>query len=152
MSAIRAASETDLHRCREIGAAALAEPWPDLLGSALASDAVFPVVTVDGEVAGYAIAFAAAADAPAYVPEFAIEPDRQGQGLGTALMAALCERLAARGQRQVRLTVHAADERAWAFYRDRGFEVIERRPDHYDDGDALLLSRELAATGGSHDV
>lgn len=141
MTRVRPAGSADLPRCRAIQTAALDEPWPDLLGTALETDAVFLVVAGE-DVLGYAVALATGSD-PAYVPEFAVHPDHEGEGLGTQLMTGLCDRLAAAGHEAVRLTVHAGDDRARGFYRRRGFEVLERRPDHFADGDGLLLTRSL---------
>ena len=124
MTAVRPARERDLARCRVIQAAALAEPWPDLLPTALAGEAPFLVLTDGGEVCGYAVALAAEGE-PAYVPEFAIDPARQGEGLGTRLMRGLCRRLRADGHGEVRLTVHAAG------------------------GDGLLLARRLDGPAGA---
>ena len=144
MTAVRAATRADLPRCREIQTAALAEPWPDLLPTALETDAVFLVLTDPGddELLGYAVALAAT-DEPAYLPEFAVHPDRQGEGHGSTLMQALLATLAERGHDTVRLTVQASDERARGFYESRGFVVRERRPDHYEADDGLLLERSL---------
>lgn len=142
MSGVRPAERRDLPRCREIQDAALAEPWPGLLSTALDSGATVLVHDESGTVLGYVVALVATAE-PAYVPEFAVHPARQDEGVGSGLMTALCERLAADGHETVRLTVHAADERARAFYRRHGFEVVERRPDHFADGDGLLLARPL---------
>ncbi|MEF8838697.1 MAG: N-acetyltransferase [Haloarculaceae archaeon] len=146
MSEIRPATADDLHRCRRIQSAALTDPWSGLLTSALEGEAVFLVV-VDGEPIGYALALAAP-DAPAYVPEFAVAPDRQSEGHGTRLMTGLLEQLATAGHGVIRLTVRADDDRARAFYRAHGFELVERRPDHYENADGLLLERRLDDLAG----
>jgi ribosomal-protein-alanine N-acetyltransferase len=139
MTAVRRGTERDLPRLRAIQAAALAEPWPELLAAA-AAGAPDLFVCTDGDPLGYAIVVAGET---AYCPELAVRPDRQGEGHGSRLLAAVADRLAARGCTELRLTVLADDDRARSFYTDRGFERIDRLPDHFDRGDGLVLSRPL---------
>lgn len=150
MTGVRPATAEDLRRCRAIQRAALADPWPAVLTTALESEGVFLVVT-DGKPIGYGVALAAPGG-PAYVPEFAVAPDRQSAGHGTRLMRALLEEVATRGHDAVRLTVRADDDRARGFYRARGFEVLERRPGHYEDADGLLFERRLEGLEGLEDL
>lgn len=138
---IRRGTPQDLERLREIQAAALAEPWPDLLTTAAEGPPLLLVYEPDA-VVGYAIVVAE--ETQAYVAEFAVAPDRQGQGHGTRLMEALLDRLRAEGYDEVRLTVQESDARARAFYERQGFAVKEELADHYDDGAGLLLARSLA--------
>jgi ribosomal-protein-alanine N-acetyltransferase len=147
MTTVRPATREDLGRCRAIQAAALSDPWPDLLPTALESGAVFLVIEGD-RPAGYAVAFACPG-AVAYVPEIAVKPERQGAGLGTRLLRAMLDRLAATGHNRVRLTVRADDERARGFYEARGFEPVERREGQFDDADGLLLERDRIGTDDS---
>ena len=145
---VRPATTADLPRCRAIQSAALSEPWPGLLSTALESGATFLVVTADGtDPVGYAVAFAVPS-APVYVPELAVGPDHQGEGNGTRLLCGLVDDLAGSGHDRVRLTVRADDDRAREFYRARGFSVLERRPDHFESGDGLLLERRLDSPTG----
>jgi ribosomal-protein-alanine N-acetyltransferase len=58
-------------------------------------------------------------------------------------MAALCDRLAAAGFSSVRLTVRVEDRGARSFYGDHGFSARSLFPNHYDDGDGLLLVRSV---------
>lgn len=141
MTRVRPATEDDLQRCRAIQTAALSDPWTALLRPAVTGPA-HALVCEDGRVVGYVVALAASGG-PAYVPEVAVAPARQGQGYGSALLASLGERLRDAGVATVRLTVRADDERALAFYRGRDFRVVERRPGHYGNGDGLLLERAL---------
>lgn len=141
MTGVRAATGDDLPRCREIQAAVLPAPAPALLEPIVTGPAP-ALVYEDGPVVGYVLAVAATGG-PAYVPELAVAPGHQGQGYGTALLAALGERLRAAGSGTVRLTVRADDDHVLGFYRSRGFRVVERRPDHFADGAGLLLERTL---------
>ena len=61
----------------------------------------------------------------AHVTQVCVAPERQGQGLGRALMEAVLARLAGRGYRGVSLTVTAENERAVQLYYKLGFQVIK---------------------------
>ncbi|WP_336337037.1 GNAT family N-acetyltransferase [Haloarcula brevis] len=137
---IREGRPEDEARIRAIQTEALDEPWPELLGVGLNGPPLVLVLDI-GEPLGYALVVP---DRPvAYVAEFAIAPEKQGQGLGTALMDGLLDRLRAGGFETVRLTARADDERARSFYDGFGFSVADELPGHYDDGDGVLLVREL---------
>ncbi|MFB6083464.1 MAG: N-acetyltransferase family protein [Halorientalis sp.] len=139
---IRPAASADLPRLRAIQRASLAEPWDGLLEPAVDGPPVVLVVTDEaGEPAGYAVAIPQ--DAVAYLAELAVAPAHRGEGRGSRLLAALCDRLAADGFEALELTVRADDERARSFYADHDFTERERLPDHYEDGDGLLLARPL---------
>lgn len=148
MATVRPARTADGPRLREIQRAALAEPWPDLLDAALGDGPLCLVIEADpadGDgsraVVGYAVALTA--DAPtAYVPELAVHPAAQGRGHGSALLAELLAELGDLGIDHVRLTVREGDTRARSFYDDRGFDVVDRVPDHFEADDGLVLERE----------
>ncbi|WP_254271919.1 GNAT family N-acetyltransferase [Haloarcula marina] len=137
---IREARPDDADRLGAIQTAALDEPWPGLLDVAIDGPPLVLVTDIGGPIA-YALVVP---DHPvAYVAEFAVVPAMQGQGHGTALMTALLERLRAGGFETVRLTAREDDERARSFYDGFEYTVAERIPDHYEDGDGVLLVREL---------
>lgn len=139
---IRECRPEDLSRLRAIQSGALAEPWPELLESAVQGPPTCHVVE-DGTVVGYVLVLTDA-ESVAYVPELAVHPDEQGEGAGSELLAWLGARLARAGYRELRLTVRAEDTRARRFYERHGFELRERLPDHFDSGDGLLLARSLS--------
>lgn len=142
MTVIREGTADDLPRLRTIQEATLTEPWPELLETAVGGGPPLLLVVERRTVLGYALAIADGDRA--YVAEFAVAPDQQGEGHGSRLMRALCSRLADAGHERVRLTVRVDDARAQSFYASHGFETVERVPDHYDDGrDGLLLERSL---------
>lgn len=139
---IRPATTADLPHLRAIQRASLTEPWTELLEPAVAGPQVALVVT-DGtdEPRGYAVAIPDATEA--YLAEIAVAPDFRGEGRGSRLLAALCDRLAADGVATLRLTVRADDERARSFYDAHGFREEGRLTDHYEGGDGLVLVRPL---------
>ncbi|WP_226010596.1 GNAT family N-acetyltransferase [Halomicrobium salinisoli] len=137
---IREGRPEDLPALRAVQSATLAEPWPDLLETAVDGPPLVLVCDRGGPV-GYALAVP---DVPVtYVAELAVAPDSQGEGVGTDLVTALFDRLRERGVERVRLTARAVDEGVHDFYEGLGFDVVERVPDHYESGDGLLFERSL---------
>ena len=139
---IRPARTADLPHLRAIQTASLAEPWDGLLEPAIDGPPVVFVVTDEADQPrGYAVAIPQ--DTVAYLAELAVAPGYRGDGRGSRLLASLCDRLAADGFEALELTVRADDERARDFYDTNGFVEQERLPDHYEDGDGLLLARQF---------
>ncbi|WP_225334989.1 GNAT family N-acetyltransferase [Halomicrobium urmianum] len=137
---IREGRPGDLPALRAVQSTTLAEPWPDLLETAIDGPPLVLVCDRDGPV-GYALAVV---DAPVtYVAEVAVAPDRQGEGVGTELVMALFDRLRERGVERVRLTARTVDEGVHDFYERLGFEVVDRVHDHYESGDGLVFERSL---------
>lgn len=77
----------------------------------------------------------------------AVDPARQGYGLGRKLLAALRTELAASNRKKLFLEVRASNRRALDFYTAAGLTEIGRRKNYYPtaDGreDALLLAGDL---------
>lgn len=57
-----------------------------------------------------------------------VRPDMRGQGIGTALLAAICDEARARGFGAVRLDVVDTNARARALYERRGFVLDKSTP------------------------
>ena len=103
------------------------------------------VDTDDGDgdrVVGYAglIAY----DDEAHVATIGVAEDRQGEGIGAALLDALLAE-ADRRSPVVLLEVRADNEVAQGLYRRRGFTEIGRRPRYYQPSgtDAVVMKREV---------
>jgi ribosomal-protein-alanine N-acetyltransferase len=115
----------------------LREPSPTLLehglavGSAVVSDA-------DGAVAGYALAIDAPASTGSHLAELVVAPAHRRAGRGRGLLEAIVEDATG----AVTLQAHPDNDAALALYDACGFSVVDRRPDAYADGDALVLRRE----------
>ncbi len=84
-----------------------------------------------------------------YLSGLAVDADRRSGGVGALLMDRV-ERLAAeRALPAVSLICFERNERAFAFYRRRGYREVDRRPLvphptlHYRDGDAILMLRDV---------
>lgn len=137
---IREARESDRARLRYVQSAALDEPWAGLLDVAIDGPPTVLVVT-DGVLVGYALVVP---DHPvAYLAELAVDPAFQGRGYGSTLLGALRDRLRTAGFETLRLTARADDERVRSFYDGFGFELETHLPDHYADGDGVLLVLDL---------
>lgn len=144
MVQIRPGTPADHDRLREIQQETLEEPWPELLATAVEGPpALF--VAADPNPVGYAITIPGPEDV-AYLPELAIDPRRQREGIGEAILETVFDHLWSEGFEELRLTAQAADERAHQFYRAQGFEKFEVLPDEYDAGDGILFRRELGKT------
>lgn len=140
---LRAARPGDRPALSTIQQAALSDPNGDILQLATDGPLTSLVAVADDEPVGYVIAVAG--DDGAYLPELAVTPDRQGDGIGSTLLAAVCERLAGDGLDTVRLTARASDHRVRSFYENRGFEQVDREAAYYADGDdGVVYERRLA--------
>jgi len=137
---VREAEPEDLPRLRAVQTVVLAEPWPELLAAGVDGPPVC-LVYADPDPTGYALAVADGE--AAYLAELAVARGHRGQGQGSALVAALVERLRDGGVRTLRVTVRAVDDRARSFYEDEEFAATAGLPDRYESGDGLLLEREL---------
>jgi len=83
------------------------------------------------------------------VQTIAVVPEREGQGIGTALLTTLLGEARAFGARDVLLEVRADNPRAQRLYRWFGFEQIHIRPRYYRDGaDAVIMQLVLAGWAG----
>lgn len=156
---VRAARPEDLPRLRAIQTVVLAEPWPELLTVAVDGPPVCLVYAdADPEARSAtdpdpgatpgptAYALAVVDDDAGYLAELAVADGHRGEGQGSALLAALVDRLRIRGVETLRVTVREVDERARSFYESQGFVDRERLPDHYEDCDGHLLERAVGST------
>jgi ribosomal-protein-alanine N-acetyltransferase len=138
---IRPAEPDEYPALRTIQERALDEQWPELLELAVDGPPLALVAETDRPV-GYALAVPG--EDAAYLAELAVAPEEQGQGHGSALLAALFDRLRSDGVDTLRLTARADDERVRAFYEQFGFEIVDSASAHYEDGgDAVVLAKSL---------
>jgi ribosomal protein S18 acetylase RimI-like enzyme len=136
---VRRGKPDDLTRLRSIQSRVLAEPWPELLETAATGPPPLFVVEDQAPV-GYAIAITDGDDV-VYLPELAIHPDRQREGYGSELLAAIAEDYAE--FEELRVTVEVTAEDARDFYQTHGFEEREQLENNFESGDGLLLAKEL---------
>lgn len=74
----------------------------------------------------------------------AVQPGRQGQGRGSALMGHVERTLSDHGQRLLLVETSGSDtfERTRGFYRRRGYEEEARTRDYYRSGDDKVVFRK----------
>jgi ribosomal-protein-alanine N-acetyltransferase len=82
------------------------------------------------------------------VQTIAVVPEREGRGIGSAVLTELIAEADRRGARDVLLEVRADNPRAQALYRRFGFVHIHTRRRYYRDGvDALIMQLPLTRAG-----
>jgi [ribosomal protein S18]-alanine N-acetyltransferase len=97
-----------------------------------------------GVLAGYALVLFRPRSRIACLYSIAVAPDRAGQGLGRALLAAAEEAAASRGCVALRLEVQVENAPAIARYQKSGFRLLGRRSGYYDNGgDAFRFEKQL---------
>ncbi|MEU7899488.1 ribosomal protein S18-alanine N-acetyltransferase [Nonomuraea sp. NPDC049152] len=102
----------------------------------------YVVAVDDGLIVGYA-GLAVAAD-QADVQTIAVLTERQGEGIGSAMLTELFDEARRRAAQEIFLEVRADNPRARSVYERFGFEEIGVRRRYYDDGtDAIMMKRKL---------
>jgi [ribosomal protein S18]-alanine N-acetyltransferase len=101
-----------------------------------------------GTVAGYAGLFAPGGG-QGDVQTIAVRADRQGRGIGSALLSALISEAATRGCREVFLDVRAGNAVARRLYRRTGFTDVGVRRGYYQPSgaDAIVMRLKLRPAG-----
>ncbi len=117
-------------------------PWtPAMFWSELAAGHHYVVVRADGDrVDGYA--GLAAVDDVAEVQTIGVRPDRQGHGIGRALLDDL---IAQAGDRRILLDVRTDNAPALALYESVGFTRIGMRRRYYQPSGADAYTMERTA-------
>ena len=98
------------------------------------------VAEAAGTLQGYAVA--SYAGDIAELQRIGVAHDARRQGLATALLDEVVAHAPSTGADRMLLEVRADNSGALAFYADRGFVEIDRRPRYYRDGaDAVVMER-----------
>jgi [ribosomal protein S18]-alanine N-acetyltransferase len=111
------------------------------------------VAEADGVIVGYAGLSTAGGD-QGDVQTIAVRPDRQGEGIGMALLAELIRVAESRGCRELFLDVRADNARAQRLYRRTGFTDIGVRRGYYQPSgaDAIVMCLRLPWCAGTADA
>lgn len=124
------------------------DAWsPEMLASELAAEPggrYYLVAEENGLLAGYA-GLLAPGGGQADVLTLAVDRERWGGGIGTALLEGLLAEAARRGCTEVFLEVRVNNDRAQRLYRRHGFTKAGLRRGYYHPSgmDALVMRREL---------
>jgi [ribosomal protein S18]-alanine N-acetyltransferase len=104
------------------------------------------VAEAGGSVAGYA-GLSAVPGEHSDVQTIAVRADRQGQGIGTAMLGDLIATAAARKCREIFLEVRADNDRARLLYQRTGFTEVGVRRGYYQPSgaDAIVMRLRLPA-------
>ncbi len=132
---VRPIQSNDIPRCAELFAAAfVCAPWSEAWSIADATarlDEVYRtpgaygvVAEDDATLVGFALGYTEQLNREQhfYLKEMAVAPERQHEGVGTAMLEALCRALAAMGITVIYLLT-LRDSPAQAFYEKSGFQV-----------------------------
>jgi hypothetical protein len=96
-------------------------------------------------IVGYGLVLLHGATALAHLYSIAVDPKRQGEGIGTALLEACEQETRATGRAVLRLEVRPDNKAAIRVYRAAGYREIGTYPDYYEDHtDALRMEKQLA--------
>jgi len=123
------------------------EMLPDLLAASLAGagQALLLTCHLDGAAVGLCYAVPEdLADGTWNMRALAVRPDRQGERLGTALVAAAEQHLKAKGQRILIVDTSGTDDFGLtrAFYAKNGYEEEARIRDFWAEGDDKVVFRK----------
>ena len=97
----------------------------------------FLVAEADGKIVGYLIGVLRWGTT-GHILAIATDPPYQRQGIASALMKNIIDRLRAKGAKLVRLEVRKSNVVAQQFYLKLGFRQREEIPYYYEDGEAAV--------------
>lgn len=139
--ALRLATLADVDAVVEIERASFSDPWTreSFASVARRPEVIFRVAELEGEVAGYLVAWFAADEGE--LANVAVAAGMRGRGVGAALVDALLADAVAQGVNAVYLEVRESNHAARALYASRGFADVGRRRHYYRRPveDALVL-------------
>jgi ribosomal-protein-alanine N-acetyltransferase len=125
---IRLASVNDYAAIVEVDTAAFAPPWQlsaEMIRLALAQAEWLSVAEVNGQIAGYQLTTPSRSGA--HLARLAVRPERQGRGLGAALVRDLVEQCRRRGRREITVNTQSDNRASLAVYQRLGFRLTGAR-------------------------
>jgi ribosomal-protein-alanine N-acetyltransferase len=117
-------------------------PWPrPQLGPKHLEGKLVLVAEEDGEIVGFAIACRERAGR-GHLVTLDVRPGRQRRGIGSELLRAIEEGLAAHGVHTLILETLAGEDGARRFYERHGYAVVRRAAGYYQGGrDAWVMAK-----------
>ncbi|WP_297437600.1 ribosomal protein S18-alanine N-acetyltransferase [Thermococcus sp.] len=108
----------------------------------------FLVAEYNGRIIGYVMAYLRP-DLEGHIMSIAVDSAYRGNGIGSALLTEVIERLAARGAKWIGLEVRVSNQNAIKLYERFGFRRIKRVMGYYSDGeDAYYMLLPVEEWGG----
>ncbi len=108
----------------------------------------FLVAEHNGRVVGYVMGYLRP-DLEGHIMSIAVDPSYRGNGIGSALLTEVIERLINKGARYIGLEVRVSNEKAIKLYERFGFKRIKRIIGYYADGeDAYYMLLPADEWGG----
>ncbi|NEU55729.1 GNAT family N-acetyltransferase [Halorussus sp. MSC15.2] len=147
---IREATENDIPTIRTVAREAWTEAYADAVPESVVESAVsewyaeetmsriiaddeqvcLVATDEDGDIVGFS--HGATDDGAGDVLRLYVHPDRWNEGIGTAVLEAMEERLTAMGAETIQAMVLAENEMGNAFYEDHGFEKTDEAETQLD--------------------
>lgn len=123
-----------------------AKPWSEesLREECENPNAVFLAAVADDELLGYCGMHTVLDEC--YMDNVAVSPEHRREGIGRALVLALCEEAGQRGAAFLTLEVRPTNEAAVRLYQSLGFAEVGRRKNFYTAPveDALLMTKNFS--------
>ncbi|WP_297421326.1 ribosomal protein S18-alanine N-acetyltransferase [Thermococcus sp.] len=108
----------------------------------------FLVAEYNGRIIGYVMGYLRP-DMEGHIMSIAVDPKYRGNGIGSALLNEVIERLVNEGARYIGLEVRVSNENAIRLYESFGFRKIKRIIAYYSDGeDAYYMLLPAEEWGG----
>ena len=150
MVSIRPARLFDIPEVVRIERASFNEEYPRGVFLAFLENnpSTFLVAEYGGRIIGYVMGYLRP-DLEGHIMNIAVDPEYRGNGIGTALLTEVIERLINEGARYIGLEVRVSNEKAIRLYESFGFKKIKRIIAYYSDGeDAYYMLLPADEWGG----
>ena len=141
---VRQATRADLLEVFRIEQTVFPQPWAYGTFEGFLGRQGFLVGEVDKQVVGYIVADTIPNHGRplGHIKDFAVHPDRQGEGIGATLLERALSILNGANTSRVKLEVRAGNDVAIRLYRSFGFTHHHTVPRYYNSGeDALVMVR-----------
>jgi ribosomal-protein-alanine N-acetyltransferase len=138
----------DLEQVVAIERASFSTPWEkeDFERALVQPGSLCWAARLDDQILGYVIGYRI--DVEYHLTDFAIQPERRGEGFGGRLIDAVLEVLTDLGIAIATLEVRASNAFAKGLYRSRGFETIAIRRAYYrhPSEDAMVMLKPIVGS------
>ncbi len=78
-----------------------------------------------------------------HIVNIAVHPDYRRRGIGEKLMKFAIQLAKKEGKNEIYLEVRASNTAAQMLYKQVGFEIFQRKPQYYDDGEEGLIMKQV---------